>query len=495
MNSKLVLTCVTVFVAGALLLAGSASAQTSGIFKVSDAIEAGPSGVPSAGISAARCGTNIVVGFGDADSGVNSFDGYAVSSDNGKTFRDFGVLPVSTKDALGFGPDLLGSGSPVVDPAGSFNPSVACADSSHFHYASIFQSDSIPCHGFPICSAISVSNSSDGGKSWNLPIVVDSGSQDTHKLLSPSIAVDPSNPQRVYIAYLFWNRFGPFDQSFPDCANASLLNGIMAIKVANSVDGGATWKQTLVEDSCADQMFGEPQLAEPTIAVSATGQVYVAYEFLPSQSLPGPILPNEIHFARSTDHGLTFSAPLKVSSLAGQNALPQLAVDRTHSPHRGEIYLTWSGQPAGTYTDVLFSDSLNAGLSFSFPRPVSPAPSAGSGRFQANPVVAVDNDGQVSACYYNTPSNKPISSSTYSYNCATSFNHAATWHTRRVISSAPVGYDALTTDFLTHHDGFFTAFEVQANGQRHVVGQKSDIDFEAQANEQRHEVDQKSDID
>ena len=172
---------------------------------------------------------------------------------------------------------------------------------------------------------------------------------------------------------------------------------------------------------------------------------------------------------------LPFSAPLKVSSVAGQNAVPQLAVDRTHSPHRGQIFLTWSGEPAGTYTSVLESDSLNAGLSFSFPRPINGTPGAGLGRFQANPVIAVDNDGQVQICYYNTPTNTPTSTSVYSYNCATSFNHAATWQLRRVANSAPVGYNAVTSDFLTHHDGFFTAFELQTNGTRRVVGQFSDI--------------------
>jgi hypothetical protein len=474
MNSNLVLRCVVVFVAGGLLLAGSASAQTSGIFKVSDAIE--PANVPpAAGVTAARCGTNIVVGFGDSESrGVNSFDGYAVSTDSGKTFRDFGVLPISTEDLFGFGPDQLGSGATTII-AGSLTPSVACADTSHFHYASIFQSDSIPCIGFPICRAISVSNSTDGGKSWSLPIVVDSGSLDTHTLLAPSIVVDPSNPQRLYIAYIFWNTNGPFDQVYPDCANADLSNGIMIIKVATSVDGGATWKQALVEESCTAQPIGTGQLVTPSIAVSATGQVYVAYEFLASQFSPGPFVPNEIHFARSTDHGLTFSAPLKVSSVADQNALPKVAVDRTNSPHRGEIYLTWSGAPAGTYTSVLESDSLDAGASFSFPRAVNGTPGAGIGRFQASPVIAVDNDGQVQICYYNTPTNTPTSTTVYSYNCATSFNHAATWQLQRVANSAPVGFDAVTTDFLTHHDGFFNTFELQANGVRHVAGQFSDI--------------------
>jgi hypothetical protein len=474
MKSTFVFSCVMVCAASGLLFAGNACAQTSGIRNVSGAIEPA-SAPPAAGVTAARCGTNIVVGFGDSESKVNSFDGYAVSTDSGKSFRDFGVLPVSTQDLRGFGPDRLGTGANTVFSNGSFNPSVACSDTSHFHYASIFSSDSIPCIGFPICSAITVSNSADGGKSWSLPIVVDKGSEDTHTLLSPSIAVDPSNPQRLFIAYLFWNTNQPFDV-FPDCASAFLQNGIMAIKVATSVNGGATWKQTLVEDNCADQPFGSPQLIAPTIAVSAAGQVYVAYEFVPSQFVPGPVLPNEIHFARSIDHGLTFSAPEKVSIVADVNASPQLAVDRTHSPHRGEIYLTWSGKPTGTtHTEVLVSDSLNGGLSFSFPRAITPGSFSNTGRFQANPVIAVDNDGQVAACFYDTPHDQPTSTSTYMYRCASSATHAATWQLQPVATPVPVGYDAITTDFLTHHDGFFTVFEFQANGTRRVVGQFSDI--------------------
>jgi hypothetical protein len=177
------------------------------------------------------------------------------------------------------------------------------------------------------------------------------------------------------------------------------------------------------------------------------------------------------------DHGATFGPIEKVSTQAIANATPKVAVDRTHSPHRGQIFVTFSGQPNGTYTSALESDSLNGGLSFSFPRPVNGTPGAGLGRFQANPVVAVDNDGQVQVCYYNTPTNTPTSSSVYSYNCATSNNHGATWPLQRVSDSAVVGYDTVTTDFLTHHDGFFTAFELQdKTGQRHVAGQLSDID-------------------
>jgi hypothetical protein len=114
---------------------------------------------------------------------------------------------------------------------------------------------------------------------------------------------------------------------------------------------------------------------------------------------------------------------------------------------------------------------VNFGLSFSFPRSVR-ATSQGT---QINPVLAVDNDGQVATCYYVTGTNAPTSSSTYFYNCLTSFNHAATWTAyQKLVTSAPPGFDALTSDFLLGSGGFFTALEVPASGQRHIVGAKSD---------------------
>jgi hypothetical protein len=207
------------------------------------------------------------------------------------------------------------------------------------------------------------------------------------------------------------------------------------------------------------------------VVVSPTGALYVAYEFV-AEGLNGAPATNEIRLTRSADGGKTFSAPITVSNDAIDNALPQLAVDRTTSAFRGTIYLTWSGKPRGTTTEVLMSDSLDQGASFSFPRSVR-ATSQGT---QINPVVAVDNDGQVANCYYVTGTNTPTSTSNYFYNCLTSFNHAATWTGyQKLVTSAPAGYDSLTSDFLLRNDGFFTAFEVPTTGQRHVVGSKSDL--------------------
>jgi hypothetical protein len=301
---------------------------------------------------------------------------------------------------------------------------------------------------------------------------------DIFNFLSPSLAVDPSNPKRMYIAYINHNFASP--NIDPNCGDEYIL------EIISSSDGGKTWNgrnggstlpiPSIEPDSSCTTAGGQDArhtgiLASPSVVVSPTGLVYVTYEFVGTAGTV-PAAPNEIRFTRSLNNVASFSAPITISNRAIANAEPQIAVDRSVSGNRGEIYVTWAGAPSGTYTDVLVSDSLNSGVSFSFPRPITPPPAAVAGRFQTNPVIAVDFDGQVAVCFYNTPTNSPASSSVYSYNCATSFNHAASFTTRVVKSGVPVGYDSVTSDFLLHNDGFVTTFEQQVNGTRNVVGQK-----------------------
>jgi hypothetical protein len=297
---------------------------------------------------------------------------------------------------------------------------------------------------------------------------------DTEVFFAPSVAVDPTNPSRLYIAYLHEFTQGPIFLPDNNC-----LPPAFAVEFASSLNGGMSWTAASlpVDYACFPDTTAQHTgtLGAPILTVSPGGKVYIAYEFMGQDPSTGQPTHNEIRFTRSVNQGSTFSAPVMVSSDAINNAPLQLAVDRTSLRSRGTIYLSWPGSPTGTYTDVLVSDSVSFGVSFSFPQPISPAPAAGTGRFQTNPVVAVDNDGQVVDCFYTTPTNSPTSSSVYSYNCATSFNHAASWATQRLASSAPVGLDAVTSDFLLRNDGFFTAFELTSAGQRHVVGEKSDL--------------------
>src|ERR1700704_4809280 len=122
MNIKLAVASAVVF-AGTVLLAGNASAQWGGAVQVWGAVEPF-NGQYFGSVSTARCGNNVLLGFGDSESGNNnSFAGYAVSSDGGRTFADKGVLPADLTDNFGFGGQPLRSGP------------VACANSSTFYYA------------------------------------------------------------------------------------------------------------------------------------------------------------------------------------------------------------------------------------------------------------------------------------------------------------------------------------------------------------------------
>jgi hypothetical protein len=472
MNVKRVLASVVVFAAGSLICAGSASAQWSGSIVVTNAVEPSSGGQNVGGVTAARCGSNVVVGFGDFESGNNqSFAGYATSSNGGATFRDLGVLPISPADS-GRGQDQLGDGAPQ-RPTVDHDLSLACANSSLFYYAAPLLEANDPqiCTSEGICSSISVSISRNGGHTWDLPITIARENIDNHQLSFPSIGVDPATPKRLYVAYLDENG-APWDFSFPDCQG----NTITELRLASSADGGKTWTSNAVDHVCDLSSNPETQgaLGGPSLVVSPGGKVYLTYEFQSFGSDAIPAGPNQIRFMRSVDQGQTFSPSLIVSKTAIDNALPHVAVDRTNTTSRGRIYLTWAGSQSGTYTDILISDSTSFGTSFSFPRPLNPPPAAGSGRFQTESVLSVDNDGQVAACYYETPTNSPTTSSVYSYNCKLSFNHAATWQPQHVLSSVPVGFAALTSDFLLGGDGFFTAFELDPAGARWVVGRKAD---------------------
>src|SRR6267378_1018336 len=146
MNGRFVLKCVAVCAASTLGFAGSASAQFGPQVKVSNVIEGGVGGV-----SAARCGNTIVVGFADAEPNrPNTFDGFAVSKNGGASFTDGGTLPVPPSND--FGINVLGSN--FDNPLGQSNPSVACANSNLFYYASVYSPTGGIVEEIGICATV-----------------------------------------------------------------------------------------------------------------------------------------------------------------------------------------------------------------------------------------------------------------------------------------------------------------------------------------------------
>jgi hypothetical protein len=462
---------------------------TGGAIRVSDpTLDPAMQGYTQNTTSSAWCGNTIVVGYEDTGAfsrtdpngafGVPvSLDNVSYSGDAGKSFKDLGFLTPGTFSANA----LLG------------DPVVTCSSPTHFQYASILNTTT-PDGVDPLIGP-SVSFSTNGGKTWSEPQQVVALDGSTELADKPWLAVDPANPRKLYLTYTH--------VSFLACTN---------IELVRSTDSGKTWSAPItVNSDCSN-----PNIMMDTgssVVVSPGGKVYVAYESFPVPPAGKNFGNNAIYFTRSIDGGASFSKPIKVSDVVPggdgvhlngsivANDYPQLAVDRGNGPSRGTVYITWpdgrnhivpdANAPSRTYAyaDIFVAKSTNQGASFRVLGAVSDTPKdfRGVGRDQFLPGVAVDKDGQVAVCYYDRRNDRAnLRVDRY---CSVSENQGKSWEDRRVstvnwmpaVDADPLNpnpgdavgeYDALTSEFLLHGDGFFGAFEIEMTGNPDIVATK-----------------------
>ncbi len=461
----------------------------------------------------ARCGDSVVVGFNDSGSIVEtlangtagiSFSGVAASHDGGQSFRDLGFMPPGGNGTNIFNADVLLG-----------DPGVACSDSNNFYYVqNYFPFD--PSLGSLLLPSIGISTSHDGGRTWSNPAIVISAPTFADLFGDPQVAVDPSNPKRVYVAYLHDNAADP-------------VCGILSnIEVKGSTDGGQTFGAPVIVDSvCWFTNFMVDVGAR--IVVSSNGKVYVAWEN--DLVIPGgiPLLAQTIEVGSFTPGSnptppvvvgtiscTEFDPPLCTSPVtAGSEILApffgdttdlqggflnirgfDLAVDRSGGPSDGTVYVAWDAALGNAqapeffdisfdhfgfyaFTDIFFSRSAD-GQNFSLPSQLNSdvQPLDGSrGHDHFQPTLAVDKTGKVAACWYdrrNDPEN-------YQFErfCAESVNSGSTWSEfpvkgslstpsrgqDLVLAPGDMGqYDGLTTDFTGNHRGFIGSFLWMSSG-------------------------------
>lgn len=259
-----------------------------------------------------------------------------------------------------------------------------------------------------------VNKSTDGGLSWSSPIRVNTpgnsgngwGPQGDDK---PSITADPTNPNYVYMT---WARFN----------NATSFKGQSAETMfARSTDGGTTWQpeQSIHTSPKSDINWGHQ------IVVLPDGTLIDAFT-------EGKFTNNhqgKLTLLRSTDHGLTWSAP--ISALVQQplvdpqenppNAtvtdpdtghpveahpmFPSIAVDRNN----GNLYAAWiDGRFSNfQYNSIAFSMSTDGGLTWSNPIQANQTPNSvpAIDRQAWSPTIAVAANGTVGISYYDFRNN------------------------------------------------------------------------------------------
>ena len=139
-----------------------------------------------------------------------------------------------------------------------------------------------------------------------------------------------------------------FNRGFPDGNSARFRDNTGDVWVATyaqltpgdtSTDGQKYLRTVIL----ATNTFGQGSFNDKTgINVDQTGgptdgNVYAAWSDFHGSAC------NEILFSRSTDHGATFSAPMKISSSICNNQGPNIAIASD-----GTVYISWQGNGGGT---------------------------------------------------------------------------------------------------------------------------------------------------
>ena len=214
-------------------------------------------------------------------------------------------------------------------------------------------------------------------------------------------------------AYVTWSR-KDFSESTPyggdACGNTMF---------SRSTNNGASWSVPIKLHSggiCTggdfwpmDQIPGDDRIHSfPAMAVDTTpgthgGWIYIVYAG--NDSKDG----GDIHFVKSTDAGVSFSAPVKLNARPGSDRsqwFPYIAVAST-----GRVYATWYDQQfvsSGDVTETLMTYSDDGGVTWSRPAPITDRPfRAGFGNDTGQPNIgdyigATTNGGNLYAAWAGT---------------------------------------------------------------------------------------------
>lgn len=243
--------------------------------------------------------------------------------------------------------------------------------------------DETPRHVF-------LARSDDGGRSFTTTMVFKAPDGDPDRGLNkgPTLAIDPTDPRRVYVGW----RQGIF------------VNAKEKFKgnIAASADGGRTFGAPV-------DLYDERGGDYPWPAVGQDGTVHVVYwtrTFPPvPPGEPAPVRP--LNYARSTDHGKTWSRPEQVdpgNQVAGSPRNPVLAAD----PNSQALYMVWysdvetKNQAPGFQgnLDIFFRHSPDGGKTWSERQVLNDDAKAGGKVHQFDPGIAIAPDGRVDVAWY-----------------------------------------------------------------------------------------------
>jgi hypothetical protein len=332
-------------------------------------------------------GRHVVVGFNDFrgfSKNPLSVSGFMYSDDGGRTFVDGGQLPTPGNESIGSTRLPMVYGDPEVEYLG------ACT----FVYSSILVKK------FSATTAVQtmgIHRSFDCGHTWEGPFEVTAATNPNGRVDgsgNPTDAADKefmsADPETGRVV-MSWTNFTP---EFAEIATAYSDDILAPVP---------TWSRRVVV--AATDLDG--QGSNPAFA-AGSGNAYVVWARYP---FPGTFFGygNMIGFARSTDNGETWSAPVDLSPefvtmdhVLGNDRVhtfPAIAVDNSGGPYAGSIYVAYVNNDSRDGSDIVIQRSTDEGATFSSPLVLNSRP--GEDRSQWFPWVTVDRStGRVHVFYF-----------------------------------------------------------------------------------------------
>ena len=337
-------------------------------------------------------GQHVVIGYNDfrgfsLPGGIVSISGFMYSDDGGETFTDGGQLPTPGSDLIGTTrfPQILG------------DPDIEYVGDCTFIYSSIMVKK---FSATAAAQTMSVHRSLDCGHTWQGPFEVTAATNPNGLLTTAGVPRDAADKEFMSVdpetkrVILTWSNFTPVAPGGIEIAS-TYSDNILATP--------PTWSaRQVVAATRADG-----QGSDPAFAAGSTN-AYVVWRRFP---FPGVLFGygNTIAFAKSTNNGQTWGAPVELSpefltmdQVLGNDRVhtsPSIAVDNTNGSHRGTVYVVYANNNSQDGADIVFQRSTDQGATFSAPLLLNSRP--GNDRAQWFPCVTVDRTtGRVYVLYY-----------------------------------------------------------------------------------------------
>jgi hypothetical protein len=251
-----------------------------------------------------------------------------ISADDGRSWFPGGELMVEpfTDCSIGaeYGPHVM----PFFDQHGLLYVATTANDPA------VFASSNLPSNSVKGARAfvprnVYLSRSSDGGRTFTTAVVFKAPDGDPGRgyNIAPSGAVDPGDPSHVYVG---WAQGDWTSRKLSDTVEAVVASSSdggrtfgLPVQISNNEGSEHTWlavgRDGTVQATYWSKGFGKP-LADPNL-------------FLPTARLDPP----PIYYARSTDHGRTWTRQVIDAGSQKWYRPPVIVAD----PHSDAVYIAW----------------------------------------------------------------------------------------------------------------------------------------------------------